>query len=142
MGGIKKMTQRRKRKKTKYAYKRFIVLGLFILLFASDVFNFSWFKIGQATLNSYMGTSESATYTVVMVQKDKILWDEKEMTYDTFKETLNDVSSKDVIIHLIDSSAYTDSFTKVHQLISNKGYRMIVSERIPSITYLPLPEQK
>ncbi|TCT14336.1 hypothetical protein EDC18_106134 [Natranaerovirga pectinivora] len=128
------MQTRKRKKKTKIAYKRLIiVLCLFILIF-SDLFNISISHWGANSIKS-IATTKEPYYISVTVYQNNIMLNEQKVTFETLKTELSKADKTNAIIHLVDYGAYSNDLIEVHKYIADQGFRTIVSQRIPNITY-------
>ncbi|TCK92394.1 hypothetical protein EDC19_2129 [Natranaerovirga hydrolytica] len=122
------------KRKRKLAYKRLAFAFVLMLLIFSDVFNFSFFHWGVQNFKGYNNAS-NAYYVSVTVQQSHIYYNEEKISFDLFQEKLLSLDKKRVVIYLMDYGAYSDKFIKVHKFINDNGYKTVVSQKIPNISY-------
>ncbi|MFP4697903.1 MAG: hypothetical protein ACLFMO_04260 [Eubacteriales bacterium] len=127
--------QRRKRKKFKIITRK-LLLFLFIYFFLfTDFLYFNCWDLGKNTINWFASSDEPSSYTLVTVHRDTIYINERESTQEILENRLNRMDKNSVIIHLVNNTAYENVFLEIQERIHSKGYRTIVSEKIPVISY-------
>ncbi|MCT4542258.1 MAG: hypothetical protein N4A63_01810 [Vallitalea sp.] len=126
---------RRRKSKGKSIFVTIIVLGLIVFL-GADNFGFDWFNF-KINLNNSTNTTQSNTtskekdkgtkYVNVVIKDNNITMNDELINIDTFKEKLNKLDSNNNTINLMDNGAYNETFTEVENMLTEKGFKVIIS---------------
>jgi biopolymer transport protein ExbD len=126
---------RRRKSKGKNIFVTIIVLGLIVFL-GADNFGFDWFNF-KINLNNSTNTTQSNTtskekdkgtkYVNVVIKDNNITMNDELINIDTFKEKLNKLDSNNNTINLMDNGAYNETFTEVENMLTEKGFKVIIS---------------
>jgi biopolymer transport protein ExbD len=128
--------RRRRNNKAKRFFVTVIVLGLLVFL-GADNFGFDWFNFKINLNNNATKTespisketsSSSNIYINIVIKEDKITLNDELVEFSNLSDELSAYKSKETIVNLMDNSAFNVTFTEVEDLLSNKGYRVIISD--------------
>lgn len=128
--------RRRRNNKAKSFFVTVVVLGL-LVFFGADNFGFDWFNF-KINLNnnatktespiSKVTSSSSNIYINIVIKEDNITLNDELVEFSNLSDELSAYKSKETIVNLMDNSAFNVTFTEVEDLLSNKGYRVIISD--------------
>lgn len=129
--------RRRRSNKAKSFFVTVIVLGL-LVFFGADNFGFDWFNFNinlnknatktESPISSKNTSTSSKIYVNIVIKEDTITLNEELVDFSNLSEQLSAYKEKETIINLMDNSAYNTTFTQVENLLSDNGYRVIISD--------------
>lgn len=114
---------------------KLLLLIILVILLLTNLININIIKSTTNSIRYYLPYNNHNKHVTIVINREEIKYNEKIISYNDLQNELGKLNPHITIIYLINNIANSNSFELIHDHITNKGFKTIISNKSPDISY-------